>query len=167
MGYDAHITRAQRWTESEHHPITEGEWRACLADDPELELVGAVETGTADGVLRYESPGLTAWRGHPSGDAVWFDYRDGEVVVKNPDDATLTKMIAVARALGACVEGDASERYEAPEQAYDPEPPLPSVTLFDRLASWVARKSQPASEQLAAPFRAGERVKDAGNHAGR
>jgi hypothetical protein len=169
MGYDAHITRALNWTDSKKQPVSDPDWRACVADDPDLEFAAAVEADTGEGVLRYESPGLTAWRGHPSGEPVWFDHRGGEVVVKNPDEATLAKMIALARTLGAHVEGDDGERYESPGQAPEPAPaPAPEpVKLRDRLAAWMRRRSQRPLDPVSAPFRAGDRVKDTWNHEGR
>jgi hypothetical protein len=166
MGYDVHITRALRWTDSERRPVSEAEWRACIADDAELELVGAAEAAIGDDVLRYESPGLAAWRGHPSGEPVWFDHRGGEVVVKNPDDPTLAKMIAVACTLGAHVEGDDGERYES-GQAPDPAPAPPPVKLRDRLAAWIAGRSNRSAVPMDVPFRAGDRVKDTWSHQGR
>lgn len=98
MGYDLHITRAADWTQSESNPITEAEWEAHVALDPELLLTGAAETSTPGGPLGYRSAGLAVWTRHPSGETVWFDCRDGAVVVKNPDAPTIAKMMSVARA---------------------------------------------------------------------
>jgi hypothetical protein len=167
MGYDAHITKARHWTDSESQPVSDAEWAACVADDPDLEFVEAAEADTGAGVLRYENPGLTAWRGHPSGDPVWLDHRGGEVVVKNPDEPTLVKMIAVARMLGAHVEGDDGERYESPGQAPEPAPAPGPVSLRDRLAGWFTGRSHQSADAVDMPFRAGDRVKDMWNQAGR
>jgi hypothetical protein len=41
----------------------------------------------------------------------WFDYRHGEVVVKNPDDEILGKMRQIAERMGAKVIGDEGESY--------------------------------------------------------
>jgi hypothetical protein len=41
----------------------------------------------------------------------WFDYRTGEVVVKNPGDEILGKMRRIDSALGAKVMGDEGELY--------------------------------------------------------
>ena len=71
MGYDLHVTRGDR------KPIAETEWRAYVARDPGFDLTGVAETSTPDGTLRYENPGLACWRGHPSGEQVWFDFRRG------------------------------------------------------------------------------------------
>jgi hypothetical protein len=42
-----------------------------------------------------------------------LDWRDGQVVVKNPDEILLGKMCEIAAALGARVLGDEGEFYEA------------------------------------------------------
>ncbi|NYH26059.1 hypothetical protein GGD40_005630 [Paraburkholderia bryophila] len=41
----------------------------------------------------------------------WFDFRAGNVVVKNPDTAILLKMWLIAQKLGARVQGDDCEIY--------------------------------------------------------
>lgn len=41
----------------------------------------------------------------------WFDFRSGNVVVKNPDVAILSKMWKIAQKLGARVQGDDGEIY--------------------------------------------------------
>jgi hypothetical protein len=89
MGYDVHITRAASWTDSERAPIALDEWLAYARHDPDFEL-------DEDAVM--------------FGD-VWFDYRAGRIVVKNPDEDIVEKMVRVARALGANVQGDDRERY--------------------------------------------------------
>src|SRR5689334_5740751 len=97
MGYDVHITRAEDWTQAEDTPITLAEWLAVVKADPQMRLDGFAEAAVGGGeTLRYENEGLavwTGWSGHEPGvDMAWFDYRDGEVVVKNPDEEVLGKM---------------------------------------------------------------------------
>ena len=155
MGYDLHITRARSWLESESWPITEGEWRALVASDPALEVTGVAEAGSGP-VVRYENPGLARWR-HPDGEEVWFDLRDGRVVVKNPDEPTIAKMIAVASQLGARVVGDEGEVYE---RAGVPARPA-TLSWRERVSSWFERlrPAQPLGHaQL--PFGVGDRVRD-------
>lgn len=158
MGYDLHVTRAKNWTDSEACPITEAEWRAYVATDPELEVTGIAEVTTPEGeLLRYENPGLARWRGHPPDEEVWFDLRDGRVVVKNPDELTIAKMVSVARALGAWVVGDDGETYDSSGQP--PQPP--TVSLGTRIASWFQQlRPVPRVEAPVPPFRVGERVTD-------
>jgi hypothetical protein len=157
LGYDFHITRARRSTDSEAHPITLEEWRACSAADPELEMTGVAEAETPSGVLRYESPGLAIWRAHPDGAQAWFDCRDGEIVVKNPDDAMIAKMIALAGKLGARVQGDDGEVYE--QVGHPPIPP--KASLWEHLQAWAA-KLRPTPKVVCdpLPFGVGDRVRD-------
>ena len=149
MGYDLQVTR------SEGKPITEAEWRTYVAGYPEFELTGAAETPTPEGILRYENPGLSCWRSHPSGEVVWFDFRLGQVVVKNPDEPTIGKMLIVARALDARVEGDDGEIYETP----DGRPQPARVSLGARLRLWVSQhRPAPKVEPPVVPFVVGQRV---------
>ena len=151
MGYDLHVTRGDR------RPIPEAEWRAYLAEDPELDPTGVAETPTPAGTLKYENPGLACWRGHPSGEVVWFDFRHGQVVVKNPDEPTIGKMLAVARALRARVQGDDGEIYESS----DGTPQPPRVSLAGRVRTWLSQlRPTPKIELAEVPFAAGDRVRD-------
>lgn len=47
---------------------------------------------------------------------LWWN--DGELWTKNPDDAALGRMIALADALGARVRGDEGETYRSPDDPY-------------------------------------------------
>jgi hypothetical protein len=62
--------------------------------------------------VRYENPSLAMWVGHPSGMPVSLDFREGAVVVKNPDDHTIDRLKVLATRLGARVQGDEGELYE-------------------------------------------------------
>jgi hypothetical protein len=110
MGYDVHITRASEWSESESSPISLEEWIALVAGDAEMRLTGVAEANTPDAVLRYENPGLAIWTRAPHG-GIWFDYRRGRIVVKNPDPEILAKMKQIAEKLRAKVIGDEGEEY--------------------------------------------------------
>lgn len=115
MGYDVHITRAAEWSDSMESPISLEEWTAHVEADPEMRMDNAAEATTPSGdVLRYENPGLAVWlgsSGRSEGQTAWFDLRDGRIVVKGPDEEILEKMRAIARALGARVQGDDGELY--------------------------------------------------------
>jgi hypothetical protein len=151
-----HITKAKLWTDSEASPIAESAWNQLVASDPDLEMTGVAEAETPDGVLRYENRGLAVWR-HPSGEKVWFDFRRGRVVVKNPDEATIEKMVAVARRLGARVVGDDGETYAGGGQP--PTPAKPSLSA--RISGWFQGllPVRPPNIPLP-PFGVGARVRD-------
>lgn len=111
MGYDVHITRKQDRFEDEPQ-ITAAEWVAYLRSDASMRLDGYAEATTTDGeTLRIEREGLAVWIGYSSYTA-WFDFRNGDVVVKNPDNEILRKMWQIAQALDAKVQGDEGEIYD-------------------------------------------------------
>ena len=115
MGYDIHITRRASWWDENGPVITQEEWETYIAADPELRLDGYIEGATTSGAtLRMEDPGIAVWTTHPRleehGGWISLD-EDGNIVVKNPDEAFLRKMWQIAQALGARVIGDEGETY--------------------------------------------------------
>lgn len=112
MGYDIHITRKENWFEDEGKEITEAEWKSYVNSDSELRLSGFAEAESSLNItLRYVNPLLADWLGHPDHEIVYFDFRHGNVVVKNPDEITLNKMKNIAHNLRAKVQGDEGEFY--------------------------------------------------------
>jgi hypothetical protein len=125
VGYDAHITRKDDWSDEAGPVITLQEWLAVIDADPDLRLDGHAETTAPDGsVLRLESPGMAVWTAHPDGrrpgDLAWIGFAGDHIQVKTPDPAFLAKMIEIADILGAAVQGDDSERYDADSPAARP-----------------------------------------------
>jgi hypothetical protein len=117
MGYDIHITRKENWFDEEPK-ISLDEWRAVVESDREMRLDGYAEAKVGSGaVLRVTSEGLAVWTaysGHgANGNMAWFDFRGGDVVVKNPDAEILGKMWELAQKLGARLQGDDCEVYGA------------------------------------------------------
>jgi len=55
--------------------------------------------------------GYDLWTGHAQHPEVPFDFRDGSIIVKNPDDSIIAKLVEVATALDARVQGDDGEFY--------------------------------------------------------
>jgi hypothetical protein len=109
MGYDVHIERDR----ATHPQVTLDEWLHLVGEDAELKLVGFAEAHSPAGeIIRYENKGLATWSAHPAKQSVWFDYRNGRIVVKNPDRDTLGKMRSIAVRLGARVRGDEGEFYD-------------------------------------------------------
>ncbi len=118
MGYDVRITRKQDWWDDNGPEIGLAEWIAVVKADREMRLDGFAETSVGDGqTLRIENPGLSVWMsysGHgKNGNMARFDFRNGDVVVKNPDAEILQKMWSLAQALSARVQGEEGELYGA------------------------------------------------------
>lgn len=111
MGYDLHITRREFWSDDEGPAITLEEWSAYARGDAEIE---------AD----PENPAPENWRlaRHAQKWPLWWDER-GEVYTKSPDAAAIGKMVWIARALSATVQGDDGEIYG--EDPSDPTAPTP------------------------------------------
>jgi hypothetical protein len=102
MGYDAHITRKKFWAGTEGSPITSQEWLAYIATDSQLRLdpTSKRHSVTILGIQsEYPDP--------------WIEWFDGNIYTKNPDEAILTKMVQIASALGARVQGDDGEIYRS------------------------------------------------------
>jgi hypothetical protein len=104
MGYHLHIHRADQWYHGDQAPITAQEWLAVVAGDPELRLAPA------------QGPYFALWSGpcrYPGG--TWFDWDEGGIFTKNPDRATLAKMLEIAGRLGARIQGDHGDFYHRAE----------------------------------------------------
>jgi len=118
MGYDVHITRKGNWFDQSRPKISIDEWKALVLSDPDMRLDGYASAVVGDGsVLRVDSEGLAVWTAYAGtgvgGNMAWFDLRQGNVAVKNPDGAILGKMWHLARKLDAKVQGDECEVYGA------------------------------------------------------
>jgi len=116
MGYQLHITRAQDWHKSSLDPISLNEWVAFVSSDSEMRFDQCATATTPVGnTLQYQSEGLAVWDSYSgngkNGNFAWFDFQNGEVVVKNPDEEIIAKMCRVAQTLNARVQGDDGEFY--------------------------------------------------------
>jgi hypothetical protein len=147
MGYDLHITRKGHWAD-EGPNISVDEWLAVVASDPEMRLDPS------------NGPNFALWsRTDGAGDG-WLDWNEGNIFTKNPDNAFIAKMAAIAKQLGAQVQGDEGERYD-----HDGQPQRETARSFlARAARWFGRIGAPAppeTKPIDVPFRVGDRVKDA------
>ena len=145
MGYDLHITRRKDWAKT-GRDITAEEWLAVVERDNELSLFP--EAG----------PYFARWSGDPKAPDPWLDWYKGSIYTKNPDEALIDKMVAIARVLRAEVQGDDGEIYHTGH-----EPPVHrQPSGLDRLRNWLrALRPVPTVEQIEPPFKAGDRVLDA------
>jgi len=99
MGYELHITRATFYYENEGAWIPADEWLRYIEEDPELKLAG------------YNGDYFALWSGKSKHPDPWFDWFDGNINTKNPDDPLIDKMVEIAKHLNATVQGDDGEIY--------------------------------------------------------
>jgi hypothetical protein len=59
------------------------------------------------------------WKGHPEGEERCFWFGHGSISAKNPDVASLDKMLQIADTLKACVRGDDGELYRRSGQRFE------------------------------------------------
>lgn len=110
MGYDLHITHADDWTQSRVHPISETDWLAVVASDPELEMstTDFYERKVGGTIERIYDTYWTV----PNGErTAVFWLADGRITVKYRDRIALKKIVKIARKLGARLLGDDGEEY--------------------------------------------------------
>jgi hypothetical protein len=150
MGYDLHITRRSQWSDDEGPEITLEEWKAYVESDAEVRP--DADNGPTDFL----------WSAHPQEPwPLWWDR--GEVNTKNPDEATIRKLVAIAKRLSATVQGDDGEIYREDGTSYQLESSAPAQPgLLTRIASWFRHRRNVRELQEVAPaLRAGQRVKNA------
>ena len=115
MGYDLHITRKEHWADHEQSNISFDEWLAYVKTDSELELINGFEIKIGSEAEFKNAPGFCEWNAPTEKDPnarPWFDYWKGSIDTKNPDEPTIHKMIHIATALNAKVQGDEGEFYD-------------------------------------------------------
>jgi hypothetical protein len=113
MGYDLHITRKEDWSDDDQErEITLTEWLAYIHADPGLVLSEGYRIKVPGSETESQAaPGFCKWTAHPLQENRWFDYRNGSVSTKNPDEHVIRKMLLIADILGAKVQGDDGEIY--------------------------------------------------------
>lgn len=146
VGYDLHITRRKEWSAA-GNDIPAEEWLAHVKKDPELLLFS--ENG----------PYFARWNGPSTLPDPWLDWEMGCIFAKNPDEALIDKMVAIAIELRAQVQGDDGEIYKNGQ-----EPPVyPKLSLLDRARNWMSGTSRGTSQKVketVPPFQVGDRVLD-------
>ena len=114
MGYDLHITRREDWSDDEQQAldITLEDWLKYVDNDPELELSDAYRIKVPGSETESQvAPGFCEWANHPTKERPWFDYSNGSISAKNPDDDTIRKMLSISKTFHAKVQGDDGEIY--------------------------------------------------------
>jgi hypothetical protein len=118
MGYDIHITRKENWfDEDDANEIKLTEWIDYIKSDHEMrpDNQASATPDSGDPVI-YKNDGLAVWTSYSKNglddNYAWFDFRSGNVTVKNPDEEIKNKMIDIATRLNAKVQGDDGEIYD-------------------------------------------------------
>lgn len=136
MSEDVYVTRAAHHFDGAQDPISEGDWRAIIESDPDL---WSPDTAV---------PNFARWGGASSLDRPWIDWSRGNLFTRNPDDFFLRKLIELAAALGARVQGGDGSDYRLdddrvirvpPPEGYAPaaevrreKPPRVEVKVLER-----------------------------------
>jgi hypothetical protein len=127
MGYNLYITRKENWfDEDDSNCISLAEWTKYLKDDSEMHLDNFAEATTNGEYVKVETNGMSVWTKYSKavagGNHAWFWPDNGSIVVKNHDIEIRNKMIDIARALKAKVQGDDGEIYEIKETTSEKKP---------------------------------------------
>jgi hypothetical protein len=81
------------------------------------------------------------WIAHPEGERRCFWFHRGAISTKNPDMATLDKMLQLSKRLNACVRGDDEEIYRRTDRGFDCYRPdrgwLPLERFHQRRPDWA------------------------------
>jgi len=121
MAYLLYITRPPHFASRTRRRITAEAWEFVLKGDAALE---PVEPAAREPALAVRYAGT---EGDPS--ALLF-FKEGNIVCRNPDEATVDKMVALADRLDALVQGEDGELYSAGAEL----PYLIQFALFDRIS---------------------------------
>ena len=98
-GYDLHITRKVHWADSNGPAISLAEWQEYAKHDRQVARDPA--NSEFDFVVSLSGESFP----------IWLDPKLGELVTKDPSQRAVVKLIDIARALRARVQGDDGELY--------------------------------------------------------
>src|SRR5260370_1991145 len=156
MGYDLHITRKSEWNHDNGPIISAEEWRKVVSSDSDLKVDQEDAPGT--GGTEIISASFRAEFGV-------FNWENGEIWTKNPEQETVKKAVQIANCLAAQAQGDDGEVYGPDGEALLEEPIKQStparVGLLSRIARWFRHRRVVKELQKAAPpFKAGDHICD-------
>jgi hypothetical protein len=133
MAYDLHIVRTKNWLEASRAPITKSDVDALIAGDSELAWSTTDYVDMSDDAGAVTRYWMITWRGES---CFWW-YRD-QIQCSGPDEAQVSKLVQMARGLGAYAVGDDGETYPLEETSASAAAPT--------------RKPWPLWKQLIAAF---------------
>jgi hypothetical protein len=109
MSYYVTITRKPSPYWKSGQVISEAEWREVALAEPGFRPPTNSEKAEVEPFLR---PSDLVWTGHPTDPDVWFDWYEGQIDVKNPDEIILALMARLATRLNANLIGEQGERFD-------------------------------------------------------
>lgn len=110
MSFYVYISRKPNPTSGEGPEIPEAEWRGLIEGERDFRVPTQAERDT-EGSGRPEACSFI-WQ-RPDGDIAWFSWCDGQVEVKNADEAIIRRMSQLAGELAARVVTETGERFDA------------------------------------------------------
>jgi len=138
MSYYVTITRKPNPCWKGGELISEAEWRRVALAEPDFRPATDAELVE---VAPYGRPSDLVWTGHPNFSAVWFDWFEGQIDVKGPDEITLAKMGLLAARLGANMIGENGELYDATGKCLGAQE-LPVEPGTQRQPAWARTKGR-------------------------
>jgi hypothetical protein len=119
MGYEVHITRkAASWGDAhDDAAISLAEWQKYVANDPEMRVDNFLSPSNRTSVpTNWEAAGASIWVPYSKngrGDYyARFIHQGDRITVSQPDEEIVGKMLLVAYALQARVQGDDGEYFD-------------------------------------------------------
>lgn len=109
MSYYVTITRKPSPFWKGGPEISEAEWRATALAEPGFRAPTEAEKAE---VALFTRPTDLVWTGHPEYPTVWFDWHQGQIDVKNPDETILAVMARFATRLNARLMGEDGKRFD-------------------------------------------------------
>ena len=113
MSYDLHVHRAADWMESSEQPIGRTEWEMWVEETPDFRFDETISVSYSDDERGDWTETGAVWTAHPDGRQWASFYDDGAVMTGNPDEHVVRRMAQVAASLGARLQGDDGEFYDA------------------------------------------------------
>jgi hypothetical protein len=105
MSIYVYITRRHNPIDEDGPIIQEVEWRSVVSTDLTFRDASAEEIGRA----RPSNSHYSIWLGHPEGLDAWFIWTDGQIDIRNPDEAMVAKAMELAMKLKANVVSEMGE----------------------------------------------------------
>jgi hypothetical protein len=103
MGAIFYITRGEYWFSNDGSEISPEEWLAVVESDLELKLAG------------FNGPYFAIWSGPSKYEEPWFDWQEGNIATKSPDEPILQKLLQLAERLKGTVQDDDGQAIGTPD----------------------------------------------------